>query len=46
MQQRSAAGLEQDLEMPAWILIKANQNFGDFVGSSPEGVGKKPSEDK
>lgn len=46
VQQRSAAGLEGDLEMPAWIFKQANQNFGGFVGSSSEGVGKKLSEDK
>lgn len=46
VQQRSAAGLERGLEMPAWIFTEAKQNFGGFVGSSSEGVGKEPSEDK
>lgn len=46
VQQRPAAGLEGHLEMPAWIFKEADQNFGGFVGSSSEGVGKKPSEDK
>lgn len=46
VQQRSAAGPEWDLEVPAWIFNEAKQDFGGFVGFSPEGVGKKPSEDK